>query len=62
MVGNRSHVGESDRSRLAASERYEIQHLAERHGLSTDEARDLIERFGNDRETLEKEAAKLRSQ
>jgi len=60
MADNRSQVGEPDRSRLAASERYEIQHLAERHGISTDEARELIERFGNDRDTLDREAAKLR--
>jgi hypothetical protein len=60
MADNKSHVGEPDRSRVAAGEQYEVQHLAERTGLSTDEARDLIERFGNDRETLEREAKKLR--
>jgi hypothetical protein len=60
MSDNKSHVGEPDRSRVAAGERYEVQHLAERTGISTAEARDLIERFGNDRETLEREAAKLR--
>lgn len=60
MADNRSQVGEPDRSRVAAGERYEVQHLAERHGISTDEARDLIERFGNDREILDREATKLR--
>jgi hypothetical protein len=60
MTDNKSNVGEPDRSRVAAGERYEVQHLAERTGISTDEARDLIERFGNDRETLEREAQKLR--
>jgi hypothetical protein len=60
MTDNKSNVGEPDRSRVAAGERYEVQHLAERTGISTDEARDLIERFGNDRETLEREANKLR--
>ncbi|WP_394885762.1 hypothetical protein ACG873_01505 (plasmid) [Mesorhizobium sp. AaZ16] len=29
-------------------------------GISPGEARDLIERFGNDRETLEQEAKKLK--
>jgi len=62
MADNKIQIGEPDRSRLAAGERYEVQHLAERHGLSTDEARELIERFGNDRETLDREAAKLRGQ
>ncbi len=59
MADNKNLVGEPDRSRVAAGERYEVQHLAERTGISTDEARELIERFGNDRETLEREAAKL---
>ena len=59
MPDNKSQVGEPDRSRVAAAERYEVQHLAERTGISTDEARELIEKFGNDRETLEREAAKL---
>ena len=60
MADNKSQIGEPDRSRVAAGERYEVQHLAERHGLSTDEARELIERFGSDRETLDREAEKLR--
>lgn len=60
MPDNKSHVGEPDRSRVAAGERYEVQHLAERHGISTDEARDLIERFGNNRDVLDREAEKLR--
>lgn len=60
MADNRSQVGEPDRGRIAAAERYEVQHLAERHGISTDEARELIERFGNDHDVLVREAAKLR--
>ncbi|MDP1731946.1 MAG: DUF3606 domain-containing protein [Devosia sp.] len=60
MADNRSQVGEPDRSRVAAGERYEVQHLAERHGISTGEARELIERFGNDRDALDREAEKLR--
>jgi hypothetical protein len=60
MPDNKSQVGEPDSSRVAAAERYEVQHLAERTGISTDEALELIEKFGNDRETLEREAAKLR--
>lgn len=61
MTDNKSLIGEPERSGIAAGERHEVQHLAERFGISTDEVRDLIERFGNDRETLEREAAKLRS-
>lgn len=60
MPDNKSHIGEPDLGRVAAGERYEAQHLARHAGISTDEARELIERFGNDRETLEREARKLR--
>lgn len=60
MADNKSNIGEPDRSRVAAGERYEVQHLAERTGISTNEARELIERFGNDRDMLEREAMKLR--
>jgi hypothetical protein len=60
MSDNKSHIGEPDRSLVAGGERYEVQHLAERTGISPDEARELIARFGNDRETLEREARKLR--
>ena len=60
MSDNKSNVGEPDRSRVAASERYEVQHLAERTGISTSEAMELIERFGNNRGTLEREAMRLK--
>lgn len=61
MAEDKSRIGEPDHIRAAAGERYEVQHLAERYGISTDEALELVERFGSDRETLEREAAKLRS-
>lgn len=57
---SRSQLGGADRSQIAAAERYDVQHLAERHGISTDEARELIERFGNDRDVLDREAEKLK--
>jgi hypothetical protein len=60
MADSKAHVGEPDRSLVAGEERYEVQHLAERTGISTDEARELIAKHGNDRETLEREARKLR--
>lgn len=57
---NRSQLGGPDRNQIAAAERYDVQHLAERHGISTDEARELIERFGHDRDVLDREAEKLK--
>ena len=60
MPDSKNHIGEPDRSLVSGEEHYEVQHLAERTGISTDEARELIARHGHNRETLEREAAKLR--
>ncbi len=43
-----------------AEEEYEVAAFARRHGMTPQEVRDMIERIGNDREALEREAAKLR--
>lgn len=50
-----------DRSRVSGSEDYEVRYFAEQNGISTEQARDLIRRFGNDRETLNREAQKLKA-
>jgi hypothetical protein len=59
MPDDKSHVGEPDRSRVAGEQDYEVSYLAEKYGLTTEQARDLINRVGNDREKLEEEARKL---
>lgn len=53
MADDKSKVGEPDRSRVSVSEDYEVQHFAKEHGMTIEEVRDLISRFGNDRERLE---------
>jgi len=52
MPDDKRNVGEPDRSRVAAHQDYEVSHLAETLGISSPEARKLIECFGNDREEL----------
>jgi hypothetical protein len=42
-----------DRSRVSGSEEYEIQHIAERLNVSTEEVRRAIEQVGNNRERIE---------
>lgn len=59
MADDKSQVGEPDRRQVARGERYEVQDFASRHGISAEEARELIARFGNDRATLDREAAKI---
>ena len=61
MPDGKTHVGEPDRGRVAGEEDYEVRYLAEKHGLSVEQARKLIDRFGNDREKLEAAARQLAS-
>ena len=60
MPDDKSKVGEPDRSRVAANQDYEIRHLAEQYGISSAEARKLIERFGDNREKIYAAAETLR--
>lgn len=60
MSDNKAEVGAPDRRRVAAEEPYEVDHFARKHGISPDEAKELISRFGNDRATLDREAEKMK--
>jgi hypothetical protein len=60
MSDNKSFVGGRDRARVAAEEDYEVAAFARRHGMTPDEVREMVDRIGNDRDALEREAAKLR--
>jgi len=42
-----------DRSRVSGSEEYELQYLAEKLNVSTEEIRRAIEQVGNNREKVE---------
>ena len=59
MADDKSKQGMRDRSRVAGDEDYEIRYFAQEAGISIEQARDLIARHGNDRETLMREAKKL---
>ena len=50
MPDDKSKVGEPDRSKV--DQDYEVNHLAQQYGISSADARKLIERLGNDREKL----------
>jgi hypothetical protein len=49
-----------DRSRVSGSEDYEVRYFAEQNGISIDQARELIQTHGNDRETLNAAAQRLK--
>jgi hypothetical protein len=61
MADNKQHVGEPDRSRVSGSEGYEVRYFAEKHGITPEQARELIAQHGNDRETLDRAAERLKT-
>ena len=60
MADDRSKRGGRDRSRVAAGQGYELGYFARKHGITRDQARDLIARVGNDRDKLNAAAANLK--
>jgi hypothetical protein len=60
MADDKTNVGSRDRSRVAGGEGYEVEYFARKHGLTAKQARDLIRQHGNNRETLGREAQKLK--
>ena len=59
MSDDKTNTGAQDRARVAAGETYELDYFANKHGLDRSQAEALIKRFGNSREVLDREAAKL---
>ena len=60
MADNKKKVGKADRSKVAGGEGYEVKYFATKHGISLDQARKLIAKVGNNRDKLNKAAAKLK--
>ncbi|MBX3573202.1 MAG: DUF3606 domain-containing protein [Mesorhizobium sp.] len=48
--------GAQDRSRVAAEEPYEVAYFARKHGLSSERAREIIDRYGPSREACDRAA------
>ncbi len=61
MSDNRNNAGGRDRATVAADEPYEVQYFADKHGISLQQARDLIDRIGNNRVALDKAASGLKN-
>lgn len=62
MADDKSNVGAQDRARVAGDEDYEVGYFAQKHGITRDQARELINRIGNDRTKLDSAAEKLSRQ
>jgi hypothetical protein len=61
MTDNTSNRGSRDRSRVAAGQGYELAYFARKHGITQDQARQLIAKIGNDRAKLDAAAEKLKA-
>lgn len=59
MADDKSKIGKQDRDGVAANQHHEVTVLADKFEISMEQARDLIERYGNNRAILEQEARKL---
>ena len=49
-----------DRRTVAGAEDYEVRYFATKHGISTQQAKDLIAKLGNNREDLDAAASQLK--
>ncbi|MDF2809056.1 MAG: hypothetical protein K0S56_87 [Microvirga sp.] len=59
MPDDKSKRGGTDRERVAGGEGYEVEHFAEKHSISTEDAKRLIKEHGTDRAKLDAAATKL---
>ncbi len=60
MAERSSRPGGPDRKHVTGRKGYEVDELAAKHGISNDQASRLIRNIGDDREKLDREAAKLK--
>ncbi len=61
MSDDKSKTGAGDRARVAATEAYEVSFFARKHGITSDQARELIHHHGNDRAKLDAAAERLKA-
>jgi hypothetical protein len=60
MADDKNQRGGQDRARVSGSEGYEVEYFARKHGITPQQARDLIHEIGNDRAELDAAAERLK--
>lgn len=60
MADDKTKRGGQDRARVAGGQDHEVEHFASTHGISTEDARALIAKHGNDRDALNAAAKRLK--
>jgi hypothetical protein len=62
MTDDRTRTANGDNGRTYAGQGYEVTRFARKHGITRQQARDLIRRIGHDRHRLNEAAADLKRQ
>jgi hypothetical protein len=60
MADNKKLRGAADRRTVSKSEGYELRYFARKHGITAEQARNLIDRVGDNREKLNQAAERLK--
>ena len=60
MSDDLANAGQRDRDRVSGDEPYEVEYFARKHGLTAEQARELIARVGNDRAKLDAAAEAMK--
>jgi hypothetical protein len=60
MADNKSKRGGSDRRRVGGDQGYEVSYFARKHGITSEQARAIIKRIGNDRTKLDAAAKRAK--
>ena len=60
MPDDKNDRGNQDRSRVSGEEQYEVRYFADKHGISVEQAQQLIDRHGNSREKLDEAARQMK--
>jgi hypothetical protein len=60
MSDNKTDRNGRDRATVSGDEPYEVRYFADKHGLTTQQAEELIEKHGNNRAQLDQAAQDLR--
>lgn len=61
MTDNKSDAGGRDRSRVSAEEPYEVEYFARQHGLTQEQAREIIEQHGPSRAACDAAAERMKT-
>lgn len=61
MSDDTNNRGAQDRARVAVDQPYEVEYFARKHGLTMEQARELIERVGNSRAKLDAAAEQIKA-